>query len=50
MEAYSRGLQMQFDLLDPDWDYRAVFNQSINELRQQYGIREQRSLSVASSV
>ena len=50
MEAYSRGLQLQFDLLDPDWNYKAVFNQPINELRKQYGISEQTLLSVTSSV
>ncbi|MEM9006914.1 MAG: hypothetical protein AAGE59_25720 [Cyanobacteria bacterium P01_F01_bin.86] len=33
MQAYSRGLQMQFDTLDPTWDFRAVFDQPISTLR-----------------
>ncbi|MGB7413482.1 MAG: hypothetical protein WA902_04660 [Thermosynechococcaceae cyanobacterium] len=41
MQAYARGLQMPFDLLDPAWDFRAVFDQPITELRQRYQIPEQ---------
>ncbi|MEM9487019.1 MAG: hypothetical protein AAGA83_25390 [Cyanobacteria bacterium P01_F01_bin.116] len=36
MQAYFKGLQMPFDLLDPDWDFKAVLNRPIPALRQQY--------------
>ncbi len=41
MQAYARGLQMQFDLLDPAWNFKAVFDQPITQLRQTYQIPEQ---------
>ncbi|MEO0374846.1 MAG: hypothetical protein AAF329_09530 [Cyanobacteria bacterium P01_A01_bin.17] len=40
MQAYARGLQMQFDLLDPAWDFKAIFDQPITELRRIYRIPE----------
>ena len=40
MQAYARGLQMQFDLLDPAWDFKAVLDQPIATLRQSYQLSE----------
>lgn len=40
MRAYAQGLQMQFDLLDPAWDFRDVLEQPITQLRQQHKIPE----------
>ncbi len=39
MEAYARGLQMPFDLLDSDWDFQTVLEQPIPKLRQQYRLQ-----------
>ena len=49
MQAYARGLQMQFDLLDPDWDFKAVFDQPIANLRQSYQVSERSQLSLATA-
>lgn len=41
MQAYASGLQMQFDLLDPAWDFKAVLDQPIANLRQLYQLPKQ---------
>lgn len=38
MRAYGRGRQMPVDLLDPDWDFAAVWEQPIEALRQRYEV------------
>ncbi|MEM9216833.1 MAG: hypothetical protein AAGD25_21095 [Cyanobacteria bacterium P01_F01_bin.150] len=40
MQAYARGLQMQFDLLDPAWDFKSALDQPIATLRQRYQLPE----------
>lgn len=50
MQAYASGLQMQFDLLDPAWDFKAVLDQPISQLRQLYQLPEQSQLSLATAV
>ncbi len=40
MQAYARGQQMSFDLLDPAWDFETVFAQPISELRELFQIPE----------
>lgn len=41
MQAYAKGLHMQFDLLDPAWDFKAVLDQPIANLRRAYQLTEQ---------
>lgn len=48
MEAYARGLQMPFDLLDPDWDFQAVLDQPVPKLRQLYQLSPQTQLALAA--
>ncbi|NEQ51174.1 MAG: hypothetical protein F6K11_13730 [Leptolyngbya sp. SIO3F4] len=48
MEAYARGLQMPFDLLDPAWNFKAVLEQPIPTLRQLYRLQSQSPLSLAT--
>ncbi len=38
MRAYARGRQMPVDLLDPDWDFAAVWEQPIVALRRRYAV------------
>lgn len=40
IEAFARGSQMNVDLMG-DWDYWAVMDRPVAELRQRYGIRAQ---------
>ena len=48
MQAYARGLQMSFDLLDPSWDFKTVLDQPITKLRQQYQLSMQPQLSLVN--
>ncbi|MEL6231095.1 MAG: hypothetical protein AAFR24_14380 [Cyanobacteria bacterium J06627_3] len=48
MEAYARGLQMPFDLLDSDWDFQTVLEQPIPQLRQQYRLQPSYCIGQAS--
>ena len=44
MQAYAKGLQMPFDLLDPEWDFKAVLDQPLPKLRQSYQLAPQFSM------
>ncbi len=46
MVAYARGLKMPFNLLDPGWDFKAVLDQPIDKLRQQYQLLPQPQISL----
>jgi hypothetical protein len=48
MQAYARGLQMSFDLLDPGWEFKAVLDQPISKLRQQYQLSPQPQVSLVN--